>query len=369
MRLVIGATRRASGSAMKRGHCIRSEPAGRATRSPAESVRLRPRATAFVATAVALTGWRASDGTSRGGFVTLLGRDTVALESFTRASARLEGDIIVRVPGTVHFHYLIERDADGTVARTAMDVHAPGLRAAEPRRVRMERQGDSLRVVTRSFARPTRTRADADFFRIAWTHLALDTAGRVLSADASETTEKTQSMRVEWIDVPRLARDFAARDRAGRGLGVASPNVVARASLDGASIVVTYGSPRLAHRGQRGDGAPHRSADRARRHAPRRRLVQPVDRAARDGRRPGDQRAAWAVGHGLQGRRRRRACADAGRDGRRAAGGDAHRHRRRGARAAHRVGHVRVARADRRSLNGSSPQRRRDGSSFTHPRE
>jgi hypothetical protein len=79
MRLVIGATRRASGSAMKRGHCIRCEPAGRATRSPAESVRLRPRATAFVATAVALTGWRASDGTSCGGFVTLLGRDTVAL--------------------------------------------------------------------------------------------------------------------------------------------------------------------------------------------------------------------------------------------------------------------------------------------------
>jgi hypothetical protein len=159
----------------------------------------------------------------------------------------------VRVPGTVHFHYLIERDGDGTVARTAMDVHATGLRAAEPWRVRMERHGDSLRVVTRSFARPTRTRADADFFRIAWTHLALDTAGRVLSADASETTEKTRSTRVEWIDVPRLARDFAARDRAGRGLGVASPNVVARASLDGASIVVTYGSPRL--RGRRALGA------------------------------------------------------------------------------------------------------------------
>jgi hypothetical protein len=287
-------------------------------------VRLRPRATAFVATAVALTAWRTTDGTSRGGFVTLLGRDTVALESFTRTSARLDGDIVVRVPGTVHFHYVIERDAEGTLARTAMDVHAPGLRAAEPWRVRMERHGDSLRVVTywgdvngratiavprgaqaifmtgfdasyglynslgmyelaldgrawsrpdtlaiaslnpltgrdgtRSFARPTRARADADFFRIAWTHLALDSAGRVLSADASETTEQTRSLRVEWVDVPRFARDFAARDRAGRGLGGASPNVGARASLDGASIVVAYGSPRLRGRHALGGVVPY----------------------------------------------------------------------------------------------------------------
>ena len=37
------------------------------------------------------------------GFVTLLGRDTIALESFSRTAARLQGEIVLRVPGTVHF--------------------------------------------------------------------------------------------------------------------------------------------------------------------------------------------------------------------------------------------------------------------------
>ncbi len=48
----------------------------------------------------------------RGTFVTTLGRDTVALESFTRTPNRIEGDIVVRVPGTVLLHYMVDLTDD-----------------------------------------------------------------------------------------------------------------------------------------------------------------------------------------------------------------------------------------------------------------
>ncbi|HSU97349.1 MAG TPA: hypothetical protein VLI40_08965, partial [Gemmatimonadaceae bacterium] len=43
---------------------------------------------------------------SSGAFVTTLGRDTVVVESFTRTDDKLEGNIVVRVPGTVLLHYV-----------------------------------------------------------------------------------------------------------------------------------------------------------------------------------------------------------------------------------------------------------------------
>ena len=53
--------------------------------------------------------------TTRAGFVTTLGRDTVVLESYERSASRLEGDVVIRVPGTVHFHYVLDLRSNGTV--------------------------------------------------------------------------------------------------------------------------------------------------------------------------------------------------------------------------------------------------------------
>jgi hypothetical protein len=51
--------------------------------------------------------------------------------------------------------------------------------------------------------------------------------------------------RVRWLDFDALARDFAARDAAGRGLGVLSPLDSAEATVQGGSILVEYSRPSL----------------------------------------------------------------------------------------------------------------------------
>ena len=246
----------------------------------------------------------------RAAFVTALGRDTVALESFTRTAARVEGDIMVRIPGTVLCYYVLELAADGSVKRSTLDVKPLGVSTLPERHVVIELAGDSVfadvdsaghhdksrraaganvfpqfmtgygdsyglysslgvyealiqhlvtgtdtvnipsvnmatgRTVPRQFLRRSPTAVDADYFKIAWTHLTLDASGQIVSADGSETTEKVQSHRVDFLDVPQAAKRFAALDKAGKGLGLASPNVIAKGLVGGEMVVVTYGSPR-----------------------------------------------------------------------------------------------------------------------------
>ena len=172
-------------------------------------------------------------------------RDTVALESFTRTATRVEGDIMVRIPGTVLCHYVLELAADGSVTRSTLDVkpigassfprvtscsNSPATRCA-PMSTRqaiarspaerwpenafpqfMTGYGDSYglysslgvyealhrsisspardtvaipsvnmatgRTVPRLFLRRSPTLVDADYFKIAWTHLTLDASGK-----------------------------------------------------------------------------------------------------------------------------------------------------------------------------------------------
>jgi hypothetical protein len=259
----------------------------------------------------------------RAAFVTTLGRDTVALESFTRTPARVEGDIMVRIPGTVLCHYVLELAADGSVKRSTLDVKPLGVSTIPERHVVLELAGDSLfadvdsaghhektrrlagknafpqfmtgygdsyglysslgvyealiqrlvggtdtvsipsinmatgRTVPRQFLRRSPTAVDADYFTIAWTHLTLDASGQIVSADGSETTEKVQSHRVDFLDVPQAAQRFAALDKAGKGLGVASPNVIAKGMVGGQNVVVTYGSPRRRDRTILGNVVPY----------------------------------------------------------------------------------------------------------------
>ena len=83
-------------------------------------------------------------GDERAAFVTTLGRDTVALESFTRNAAKVEGDIMVRIPGTVLCHYVLELASDGRVTRSTLDVKPLGVSTLPERHVVIEFAGDSM---------------------------------------------------------------------------------------------------------------------------------------------------------------------------------------------------------------------------------
>jgi hypothetical protein len=235
----------------------------------------------------------------------------------------VEGDIMVRIPGTVLCHYVLELAGDGSVKRSMLDVKPLGVSTVPERHVVLELAGDSLfadvdsagqhvktrrsaganafpqfmtgygdsyglysslgvyealiqhlvtgmdtvnipsvnmatgRTVPRQFLRRSPTAVDADYFKIAWTHLTLDSAGQIVSADGSETTEKVQSRRVDFLDVPQVAKRFAALDKDGKGLGLASPNVIAKGLVGGQMVVVTYGSPRRRNRTILGNVVPY----------------------------------------------------------------------------------------------------------------
>lgn len=259
----------------------------------------------------------------RAAFVTTLGRDTVAIESFTRSASRIEGDIVVRVPGTVLCHYALDLTPAGIVSHSVLDVKPLGDTKVPERHVTLDFAGDSLRIdvdssghrekssraldtgaypqfmtgfgtsyglysslgvyevllshlgatfdsvtipsvnmatgrtVVRQFVRRSPTLLDADYFRIAWTHLALDASDQIVSADASETTEKTRSVRTGYIDVPAAAKQFVAADKAGKGVGIASPSAVARGTVGGELIVAAYSSPRRRNRSVLGTVVPY----------------------------------------------------------------------------------------------------------------
>ncbi|HEY5087901.1 MAG TPA: DUF2911 domain-containing protein [Gemmatimonadaceae bacterium] len=253
----------------------------------------------------------------RGSFVTTLGRDTVVVESFTRTASRVDGDIVVRTPGTVLIHYAVDLTASGAPSRSVVDVTPLGTAEVLARHVAIDftrdtvsididsgeggnhrrsraelaaqgplqlmtgfgpsyglyaspalyelyaplaraAVGDTLHTTTidivsgratkHTFIKRSPTSFDADFFGIAWTHFTLDNAWRVLSADASETTERTQTHRTDFIDAAIAAKRFAADDHAGTGLGIASPAVIARGTIGGQLIVATYSSPRKRNR-------------------------------------------------------------------------------------------------------------------------
>lgn len=250
---------------------------------------------------------------SRGTFLTTLGKDAVAVESYVRTQAALEGDILLRVPGVVRYHYKLTFAADGSVKRSDFDIKpASGSGVEDSRRLVLDFDRGSVRAIstvngaqsmssvsldvppniwflggygssfgiyasygmyeylltrvpvdrtatttlsvlsaatgqgsTRLFKRPTSTTAEFDYFKMAWIHATLDDSGAITAADASETTERTTTRRVEFMDIRRAEQELGVVDKAGKGLGVASPNVETKASVAGASVVVRYGSPRL----------------------------------------------------------------------------------------------------------------------------
>lgn len=115
----------------------------------------------------------------------------------------------------------------------------------------------SGRTVKRDFVQRSPTRVDADYFRIAFTHLTLGDSGQIVSADASETTEKTQTHRTAYMDPQKVAKQFVSDDKGGKGIGVASPSVTEKATLGGKLVVMLYSSPRRRNRTILGTVVPY----------------------------------------------------------------------------------------------------------------
>jgi Protein of unknown function (DUF2911) len=244
-------------------------------------------------------------------FVTTLGRDTIALESYRRTAARLDGDILLRVPRTVRYHYAFTFRPDGGISRSVVDLTPLSAGGAPAIRTSIAFVGDSARVdIDSAGAQQTITRAirhgtvpelmsgfgsdyglyislgmyeslfthltapvndtttfpvigavggqpgsklivrrsptliDVDYFKILWTHVAVNANGRVEGADATETTERTRSTRTAPINIDSAAKEFIRRDRAGKAFGISSPADSVRARLGTAAITIDYSSPR-----------------------------------------------------------------------------------------------------------------------------
>ena len=237
-----------------------------------------------------------------GAFVTRLGDDTLAVEEFSFTPGSFEVTAVVRVPRTRFIRYRGELDRHGNLRSLLVlqyDPENPPPSGAEPTGgaqftygpdgVTVEGRSDqgefSFHVATDSTAIPffetihwpfelalmrraagaggdtvpmiTGRRAmpfiltDLGEDRAQIRHpfrgtmeVAVTDEGRIRTLDASGTTRKLFVQRVEDLDLVALAREYARRDAAGRGIGALSGRGEATGEIDGVGVVVDYGVPR-----------------------------------------------------------------------------------------------------------------------------
>jgi hypothetical protein len=194
-------------------------------------------------------------------FIVRLGHDTVAVERWVRTPDRLDVVAVGRSPRTVVRRYSLRFDPSGRVTHATIGdaaereiadgaipiaggFQAPYLVALE-RAARAGAAEANISMLVGNAARDFTVRRGADG---SWTMPsqfdALMTArvadGRVQHVDAGggSTIE-----RVRWLDIDAMARDFAARDEQGRGLGPLSPRDTARAQIGSANVMIDYSRP------------------------------------------------------------------------------------------------------------------------------
>jgi hypothetical protein len=240
----------------------------------------------------------------RGTFVIRLGRDTTAVETFTRSATHLEGDGLYRQPRTTVRHFSVDFGADGRPTKAEITIRTPGAAANAPpvQRTTMTFTRDSVvaetrrdtSVVTRRVAAAqgilpiwgnaassfvimemlvARLRAARNPDSMAvpvygggtqsqtWSikplgrdsvwlydandvfHARVDRDGRILGAVPLSGTQQFSIERVASADINALATSFAARDQAGQSLGQLSPRDTVRATVGGASLLIDYSRP------------------------------------------------------------------------------------------------------------------------------
>ena len=233
-----------------------------------------------------------------GEFVVRLGRDTLAVERYTRTADRLEGEQVVRSPRTVHRLYTMTFGPGGTICRFELVTHnVSGGPGAPETKATAEFGGDSAvvtvprgdstvtwRVKTGAGALPylgqsfalveevtRRARAaggdrytmsmisfgDTEPLPVTVTaqgrdsltlmlgdigplHARTDARGTVLGVSGIGGTAQVTVERVRGLDFDALGKSFAPRS-----LGALSPSDSARASVAGAAIAVRYSRPSM----------------------------------------------------------------------------------------------------------------------------
>jgi hypothetical protein len=233
-----------------------------------------------------------------GAFVVRLGTDTVAVEEFARTAERLEGRQVIRTPRTAIRDYEATLGPDGAMRRFQLEVRdapdaAVGMRAtvefgADTAVVRIVRDGaeqthrlpapaGSIPFLSYSVAlyelpfASLRNGAGQDLelamvpiggaqafplrlegrgadsvivHNIAGESRArVDETGRLLAWDGRGSTLALTADREVALDLDRFAREFAARDAAGTGLGTLSPRDSLVARIGEATLSVAYGRP------------------------------------------------------------------------------------------------------------------------------
>jgi hypothetical protein len=232
---------------------------------------------------------------SSGAFVVRLGQDTLAVERFTRTATRLEGEIVNRTPSVRVGRYSVEIGPDGLPTSATYTVRTPEGQPVQgsARSVRLEFGADSVTVTAEGDSTVMRRRPLARGFPVIANSFAmyelylsqllasgadslnlmvmpfvtganpvaypivrrgpreaavyyfgspqlvrLGDGGRVEAIDARNTTFGVVVERVGTVDIPAIARAFAASSRL-----VLSPRDTVRAAIGGANLLVDYSRP------------------------------------------------------------------------------------------------------------------------------
>jgi hypothetical protein len=226
-----------------------------------------------------------------------LGVDTISVERIVRTATRVEAEVVTRSPRTTLPRHTATLDAAAMLTPLEIVQLDPATNA-ELRRTTYTRRGDSLVIAERAGERSTdrsvaapaewlpfvdlvhwpfdialrrlrasgQTSVEAPMLsgsRISEVPLALigrDSAtvthptrgtmrlsvladGSIRTLDAGATTRALVVTRSRGSDVTSLARDYAARDASGRGIGELSGRGGGEATVLGATITLDYGVP------------------------------------------------------------------------------------------------------------------------------
>ena len=253
----------------------------------------------LAALALLLAAAPAAAQSESGAFVIRLGRDTVAVEQYTRTADRIQGTLVSRAPRTTVRTYTAQLRPDGTVSRLEMTTRIPNAPALLPQTVTVTIGADSsdVRIARGDTVREMRMAAPADAFPWIFNSYALaepvlgfvrrraldslavavvqpgareagsvsfvrrgadsvliasgtgvtrarvDASGRVLGANSPTSTFKAEVERVASLDAVAMADDFARREAAGQAMGTLSPRDSVVATIGAAHLSVAYGRP------------------------------------------------------------------------------------------------------------------------------
>ena len=232
-------------------------------------------------------------------YVVTLGRDTIAVDQYTRIGDRLEGTLVMRAPRTTVTRYQVTLNPDGTPASAESSVRLPDgtlvpgaaravsvtyrpdsavtrvqrdtaivLRSAAPRTfpyvnyamaffqlpidvMRAQRRdtlaSSILSIGARSTTPLTVRRVGsgqyvADLFGFRY-DVRTDEGGTVQMVDGTGTTQQFLVNRRNSIDVTGIANAWAERERQTRAMGMLSPRDTARGVIGGDTVFVDYGRP------------------------------------------------------------------------------------------------------------------------------